>query len=517
MNGPSTAARTRWWILAAISLGLLAVGLDATVLSLALPTLAGSLSADESQLQWFVTAYTLALTAAMLPSGLLGDRYGRKRILLCAQVIFGLASVGCALATGPAGFVVARAVLGAAGAGMIVMALAVITVTFDEQERPRAIGVWAAANFLALPIGPLLGGWMLARLWWGWVFLLNVPVALVGLLAVLALVPESRPPQPPGFDVVGVVTSSLGLTALMYGVIQSGRGSWNAPAAYGPMLLGSALLALLVWWERQLVARGGTPLVDPSLFRVPSFSAGVGLAAVGVFGLFGALFLLPQYWQAVVGVDTQGAGLRLLPLIGGMVVGAVLADRVVALAGARFVVAAGLGVLAAAMLGAATTTVSSPEWQLAVWTAAAGAGAGLSLATAAAAAIVELDERRSGVGTALVQAVVKLGPAIGAAVLGTLLASTYQSLVPTSGLPAEAGDAVRSSVFAGLAVARESGSVALADQVRSAFVSGMDVAMRWAAVAVAIGIPFALLFLPQRVVTGGGEAESVDEQGHSVR
>lgn len=500
---------TRWWALGAISLGLLAVGLDGTVLSLALPTLAGALRASESQLQWFVTSYTLAVTASMLPAGLLGDRYGRKRVLLGALLVFGFASVGCALATGPATFVVARAALGAAGAGMIVMALAVITVLFDADERPRAIGVWAAANFLALPLGPLLGGWTLAHLWWGWVFLLNIPVVLLGLAAVVVLVPESRERHRPEIDWVGVLTSSLGLTAVMYGVIEAGRGKWSDPSSYGPILFGLVLLAVLAWWECRLTVQGRTPLVDMSLFRIRSFTAGAVLAAVGVFGLFGLLFLLPQYWQAVVGVDTQGAGLRLLPLIGGMAVGAMLADRAAVLLGARTTTAAGLGLLAVAMLGAATTTTGSPEWQLAVFTAAAGAGAGLGLATAAAAAIVELDEAHSGVGTALVQAVTKLGPAIGAAALGTVLATSYQALVPTADLPAAAGQAVRSSVFAGLAVARQTGSATLTSEVQSAFVSGMDAAMRWAAVAVAVGVPLAWAFLPRRAAQA---AESSHEQ-----
>ena len=200
---PTTgAARVsrRWLALGGISVALLAVGLDATVLSLALPTLAGAFHASESELQWFVTSYTLALTAAMLPMGLLGDRYGRRAVLLGGLVVFGVASAACAFAPSSLALIAARAILGAAGAAMIVMALSVITVLFDEDERPRAIGVWGAANFLALPLGPIVGGWMLANAWWGWVFLVNVPVVIAGFVLVVLVVPESRAETRPAID-----------------------------------------------------------------------------------------------------------------------------------------------------------------------------------------------------------------------------------------------------------------------------------------------------------------------------
>src|SRR5690348_4588267 len=219
----SSKGARRWWALAAITLGVLAVGLDVTVLSVALPTLAAALKASESDLQWFSSGYALTLAAGMLPAGVLGDRFGRKRILVFALVLFGAGSVACAFATSSAQFIAGRLVLGVAGSAIVVMALAVMTVLFSEEERPRAVGVWAAANFLALPIGPIFGGWLLTNFWWGWVFLLNVPVALVGLIATLALVSESRAPARPGLDPVGVVTSTAGLVGVTYGVIEAGR------------------------------------------------------------------------------------------------------------------------------------------------------------------------------------------------------------------------------------------------------------------------------------------------------
>ena len=516
--GAGAPPARRWWALAAIGLGLLAVGLDSTVLSLALPTLAGSFRVSESGLQWFVTSYTLALTAAMLPAGLVGDRLGRRAVLLGSMVLFGLASAGCAFAPSSGAFVVARGVLGIAGAGMIVMALAVITVMFTPQERPRAMGVWAAANFLALPIGPILGGWMLSTFWWGWVFLLNIPVVAVGIIAVTAFIPESRAAHRPRIDWPGIVASSAGLTLAMFGVIEAGRQGWGSAGALAPLLAGLAALAAMVAWERGLARRGGSPLIDLGLFRERTFTAGVLLAGLGVFGLFGLLFLLPQYWQGVLGLGAQGAGFRLLPLIVGMAGGAVLADRLAIRVGARATVALGLALLSGAMAAASTTTLDGSETPLAAWTLVAGFGAGLGLATAASVAIVKLDAEHTGVGTSLVQAIVKLGPAIGATLLGSVLASTYQSRISVSGLPDGLVAAARSSVFSGLQVARQLGSSALAATVRSAFLAGMDGSLRVAAAAVALGVPLALALLPGRAPSGAGlGAQSAHDPASAAR
>ena len=200
----------RWWALIGVSLAVMAVGLDGTVLGVALPTLAKVLHASESDLQWFSSGYFLVLAAAMLPAGLLGDRYGRKKVLVIALATFGIGSAACAYSTSTAEFLAARALLGLSGAGVIVMAISSLTVLFTKAERPTAVGVWAAANFLALPLGPIVGGWLLTHYWWGYVFLINVPAALVGLAAVATLVPESRSLERPGVDPLGVAASTDG-------------------------------------------------------------------------------------------------------------------------------------------------------------------------------------------------------------------------------------------------------------------------------------------------------------------
>ena len=258
-----------------MSLCILAVGLDGTVLSVALPTLASALHASESDLEWFSSGYLLLLAAAVLPAGLIGDRYGRKKLLLGSLAAFGAGSVLCALAPSPAVFLVARLLMGVAGAGVTVMALSALTVLFIEDERPKAVGVYEAANFLALPLGPILGGWMLSRLWWGWVFLLNVPVVAIGLAVAAVLVPESRASERPALDLPGIATPTVGLVVVTYGLVDAGEHGWSDPTALTMMAAGVVVLAAFVAWERRLAGRGGQPLIDPALFSdAPGISVG---------------------------------------------------------------------------------------------------------------------------------------------------------------------------------------------------------------------------------------------------
>jgi MFS transporter, DHA2 family, multidrug resistance protein len=494
----SSGISHRWLAMAAMTLALIAIGLDQTVLNLALPTLSVSLHASESELQWFVTSYTLALAAAMLPAGLLGDRYGRKTLLIGALAVFGVMSVACAYSPSSTAFIAARTILGIAGAALVVMSLSVVTVLFNEAERPRAMGIWAAGNFLALPLGPIVGGYILAHAWWGWVFLMNVPVILIGLTAVILFVPQSRSERRPSIDILGVLLSSAGLVMVMYGLVQAGDNGWGSSSALVPSLGGVATLVAFAVWESYLTVRHGQPLIDINLFRSRSFTWGILLAAAGIFGMFGVLFTLPQYLQAIMGVDAQGAGLRFLPAIAGMVVGAIPADRVAARFGPKITVAVGFGILSAGMLIGSLMTATSGDAFIGSWTFIVGAGAGMGLATAASAAIQELSAERSGVGAALLQAIIKLGPAFGATILGSVLNSTYQGAVSVTGLPAQAAAAVQQSVFGGLAVASQIHSSALADSVRAAFVLGMDDAARVAAVVAVAAAVGALIVLPRR-------------------
>lgn len=489
----------RWWALGAVMLAVLAVGLDATVLSVALPTLATRLHASESDLQWFSSGYLLVLAAAMLPSGLLGDRVGRKRVMAGALLLFALASAGCALSRTPAEFIAARLVLGLAGAPLIVMAISALAVLFSEEERPRAVGIWAAVNFISLPIGPILGGWLLSHAWWGWVFLINVPVALLGLLAVMVLVPETRAQRPPKLDLVGVLLSSLGLVGLTYGLIEAGTKGWGSPQAVSPIAGGLVLLALFGRWELTLGRRPrGEPLVDLGLFRSRNFSAGLALLTLAGVTMVGALFTLPQYFQGIAGADPMGSGLRLLPLIGGLVLGAVPGGRLMARVGPKVTIALGFVLLAASLaVGSGTGTTSSLGF-VAVWMALAGAGLGLVFVPTASAALSQVEPERSGVTGGVFQAVQKTGAPFGAAVFGSIVSTVYQGQLHLGQLPPAAAGAVRASLFGGIAVAARLGSAPLLRQVESAFVLGMDRALLVSAALAGAGLVIALLVMPLR-------------------
>lgn len=511
----------RWWALGAVVLAVLAVGLDGTILSVALPTLATALRATESDLQWFSSGYLLVLAAAMLPAGLLGDRFGRKKVMLIALALFGVGSAACAFAPTATAFIAARALLGLAGAALLVMALSALAVLFTEQERPRAVGIWAAANFLALPIGPLLGGWLLSHYWWGWVFLINVPVAALGLVAVAALVPESRAQERPGLDPVGILASTIGLVSVTYGLIAAGQKGWTDGGSLAAIIGGAAMLTGFFFWESRLGRRpGGQPLVDLGLFRSAAFTWGVILAAVGMVALIGVLFTMPQFFQGVQGTDAAGSGLRLLPLIAGLVVGAVPADRVARLAGEKITVALGFAVLAAGLAIGATMTAASSGGFIAGWMALTGAGMGLALATAASGALAELPAERSGVGSAVLGAIQKTGAPFGAAILGSVLSAAYQSQLPLAGFPPAVAHVVRGSLFGGLAVAGQLGSPALQASVRAAFVHGMDVALVVSAGIAVAGLILTLVFLPWRTTSKTGRisigAESEEKQDHAL-
>jgi DHA2 family multidrug resistance protein-like MFS transporter len=429
----------RWWVLGALVLAMLAIGLDVTVLSVALPTLAGALRASTAQLQWFVAAYTLVLAAALLPGGLLGDRYGRKKMLLISLAIFGAGSVACAYAGSAEAFIAARVIAGLGAAFAIPLSLSTLTVLFSEKERPRA-------------------------------------VVVLGIIALVVLLPESRNPQRPRLDPAGVLTSSAGLAVLTYGIIQAGQHGWGDAVALVAMIAGLLVLVAFGLWEHRLGRQPGSrPLVDMRLFASAGFTWGTVLAAVGMFTMVGVLFTAPQHFQAVLGTDAMGSGVRLLPLIAGVVLGAGGADRIAARAGAKVTVASGFALLAAALLLGATTHMTSGYGFVAAWTALLGTGMGLALATAASAALGELSAAQAGVGSAVIQTVQRVGAPFGAAILGSVLNSGYRSRLDLAGLPASAAHAARDSVFAAIAVAHKLGLAPLLDSARTAFVHGMDV------------------------------------------
>lgn len=483
-------SKARWFALAALAFCTLAVGLDGTVLSVALPTLAHDLGATTGDLQWFTNSYLLVLAATLLPAGMLGDRFGRKRFLLGALVLFGAASAWCAWANSTGQLIAARAVLGLASAVIMPLIGAVLTVVFDEQTRPRALSIWVTANALGIPLGPLLGGWLLDHFWWGSVFLINLPIVVFGLLAVSAWVPESHGDRERRVDLPGVVLSGAGLVLVTYGIIEAGEKGIGDPRAF--LTIGGGVVALLAlaFWQR----RAKAPLIDLDLFRSRGFTGGAVLATVASFAFFGLLFALPQFFQAVGGHDAFGTGLRLLPVIGGLLVGARLADRLTARFGARIVVGLGLALMGGALFAGARTGVDSGYGYVATWVAIAGLGLGFTMPPSMNAALAALTPERSGVGSGLIQAMRQVGGAIGVAILGTVLNTGYRDEIDAAGLP----DAVRDSAAAGVAIARRAGDSAMLETVRHAFTHGMDVALVTTGGVAAAGVLLALI-LPRHV------------------
>ncbi len=477
---------------------MLAVGLDGTILSVALPELSDAFQATETDLQWFSSSYLLFLAALMLPVGLLGDRYGRKKVLMGSLVLFAGSSAACAYADTPWQFIAARCVLGVAGAGIIVMALSALTVLFTAEERPKAVGIWSAANFLALPLGPLLGGYLLTHAWWGWVFLINVPVALLGALVVMALVPDSRADERPQLDFVGAGLSTLGLTGITYGLIRVGEHSWSDALAWGAMCGGLVLLIAFYRYESHVSRRGGRPMVDPALFQVRSYTWGIILIGFVALANIGVIFIMPQYFQAVQGTDAMGSGLRLLPLIGGLIVGAVPAEKFARLLGAKITISAGFVAMAVGLFIGAATDSGSGDGYSGTWMALSGIGMGLSMATATSVVLSQVPKERSGVGAAVLQSVNKVGAPLGAAILGSVLLNAYQShLSLPDGVRGAAAEETRSGVFGGVAVAEKSGSHDLLTTVRDSFVHGLDVSLLVSGGFALAGLLCTLLFLPK--------------------
>jgi MFS transporter, DHA2 family, multidrug resistance protein len=506
--------RRRWWALGALALSVLVVGLDLTVLNLALPTLGTDLHASTSDLQWFVASYSLVLAAALLPAGLLGDRFGRKKVLIPALVLFGLASLACAYSHSSGELIASRAVLGLGAAVIMPLSLAVIPVLFTPAERQKAIAVVMSAVFIGYPLGPILGGWLLDNFWWGSVFLINVPVIVLALIAVALLMPESRSEHRPRLDLVGVAVSSAGLVALVYGFIKAGEDGWGDATALATIAAGVVVLLAFVAWERRVSRRpGGQPLVQLSLFESPSFTWGTILSTLVSFALFGILFAMPLYFRDVRGLDSLGAGLRLLPMIGGMVVGMVAGTRLQSPAktadgtpgaprvSAKSLVAVGFTVMAAALATGAFTSVSSGTGYGAAWFAVAGAGLGLAMPAAMNAAIGALSAERSGAGSAVITAFRQVGATLGAAILGTLLNNAYQAQLNLTGLPEAAASTVRSGISGGVEVARTLGSASLLHDIDVAFVHGLDV-MLWCCAGIAlVAAVLALAFMPRRAGT----------------
>ncbi len=495
--------KRKWWVLGSLTFGILAISLDMTILNVALPTLAEELQASTGALQWIIDSYTLVLAAILLPAGMLGDRYGRKKFLLAALIVFGLASAGCALADSSAQLIAMRCLLGLGAAFIMPLSMSILPVLFEGEERTKAMMIWTMANMFGIPIGPILGGWLLKHYDWGSVFLINLPLVAVALLAVGMLLPESRSSSARRPDFPGILTSSLGLGGFTYGIIRAGETSWSDPLALLAIAAGMALLLVFVLWQR----RASQPLIELDLFRSSRFTWGAILSTMANFAMFGIIFALPQFFQAVQGADPLTTGLRLLPLIAGVILGAKAAQSLLARAGTRTMIACGFAALTAGLAAGALTTADSGFGFAAVWSTVVGIGLGMALPTSMDAALGELTAERSGVGSALITALRQFGGSLGVALLGAALNATYRSRLALGDLPEAAVEKAQKSVAAGMAAARAVGSEPLLQSVKHSFTGGMGVMLGLCGGITLLGIAMALAFLPKQSVRLGTARE----------
>ena len=501
----STAYRRRWGTLGVLSVCLLVIGLDNTILNVAIPSLATDLHAGDSQLQWMVDSYTLVFAGLLLTAGSLGDRFGRRTALFSGLAIFGVASLWAAWSGSSGELIAARAAMGIGGALIMPSTLSVLTNSFtDPKERAKAIGIWAAVSGLGIVLGPTLGGWLLGHFWWGSVFLVNVPVVVVGLVAGLWLIPESRDPAAPRIDVGGALLSIAGLSTLVWSIIEAPTRGWTST----PVLAGFAAAAVLLVGFVRHESRIAEPMLNLGYFSDRRFAAGSVSVTLLFFALFGTIFFLTQYLQFVLGYTALEAGKGLIP-VATMVIGAPLGIKLSEVLGDKVVIPAGLTLVAGALGLLATTSMDSGYGQVAVFLSVAGLGMGLAMDPATEAVMGSLPKDKAGVGSAVNDTTRQVGGALGVAILGSILTSAYGGRL-TEGLGGQAvPETARDGLAGALATAAHmphDAGAALATTAKEAFVHGMDMTVAAGACVVVLGAVLSFLLLPSK------PAESADDE-----
>jgi len=495
--------RRRWWILAVLCLSVLLVVIDNTIVNVALPTISRDLNASTTDLQWVVDAYTLAFAGLLLVGGNLGDRLGRRRLLQAGLALFAVTSVWAAISRGSGELIAARAAMGVAAALIYPATLAILNNVFrDPRERAMAIGIWSGVSGLAVAVGPVSGGLLLRHFAWGSVFYVNVPVVIIALIAGRLLLPESRDPSAGRFDPLGALLSATGITLLTWSIIEAPRHGWATAATIGGIAGALAILALFAWHQ----ARRPDPMLDVRLFRNARFTAASASIALAFFGLFGFIFLITQYFQAVRGYDPLGAGVATLPFA--LVTGALSPAAIIVMkrAGTKLVVMAGLLLMAAGFAVAATTPQDGSYWgRIVIAMALMAAGLAFTASPATDAIMGVLPPGKAGAGSAVNDTTREVGGTLGVAIIGSVLSSAYGSHVASAlgglGAPAAATSVARQSIEAGLAVSAHLPPAlqgTAAEAARQAFMTGLHGGSWVAMGATAAGALLALAFLPAR-------------------
>ena len=412
----------KWWTLAAVAFGLFMIMLDNTIVNVALPSIERSLHMSISSLEWIVTAYALTFAALLITGGKLGDLYGRKRMFIAGLAVFTLASLACGLAPN-AGFLIgARAVQGVGAALMNPATLSIITATFPPKERGQAIGIWAGVSALALAIGPLIGGLIVDNINWHWIFYVNIPVGVVGILVSRWVIAESRDTShEQSIDLPGLVTSGGALLALSYALIEGNQRGWGSPEIIGLFIGSAVLLAAFIWLE----LRQRLPMLDLALFKIGSFAGANIVAMLVSLGMFGVFFFISLYVQNVLGYSPTKAGAIFLPMTILIILIAPIAGKLSDRVGSRWLMGAGMGILGVSLLLYQRIGLHTGFWSLLPQLVLGGVGMALTMSPMTSAAMGSVPVDKAGVGSGVLNSFRQVGGSLGIALMGAILL-TYQ-------------------------------------------------------------------------------------------
>ena len=482
----------RKWSLGILSVALIIIGLDVTVLNVAIPTLQAELQATAAGLQWIINAYILVFAGVLLTMGALGDRFGRRIAFQAGLVIFGISSVTAGLSETTSQLIVSRAFQGVGGALIMPSTLSVIVDIFPREERAKAIGIWSGMAAIGIPGGMIAGGWLLENYFWGSVFLLNIPVVLVALVGSVFVIPESKDPNAKSTDLVGAVISMISLSALIYAIIEAPEKGWLSGVTLAGFAVTIVFGALFVWYEK----RQENPMVDLNLFKNARLSAAAGAIGIAFMAMLGMMFLLTQYLQFVQGYSPLDTGYRLVPMALGFLVGAPTSAAFVA------------------------KTNETTYWITGSLIFLMGLGMANTMAPATDSVMAAVPEAQAGVGSALNDTVRQIGGALGVGIFGSIMSSIYASSMSDAvkGLPAELADGASNQIGAALQIAGQlegAASGALVAASKSAFIDGASTVYIISGIVALVGMAFVVRFMPSYDLVAGTDEETSTDRGLS--
>jgi EmrB/QacA subfamily drug resistance transporter len=501
--------------LAVICLSAFVVSVDATIVNVALPTLSRELDADTAQLQWIVDAYTLVMAGLMLSAGSLSDRYGRRGFLSSGLALFAITSAVAAQVDSAHALIWGRAAMGVGAAVIFPATLALITNIFtDPVKRAKAIGLWAAMVGVGVAAGPITGGWLLENFWWGSIFLVNVPIAVVAIVGGLLFIPTSRDPAAPPVDVAGLILSALGVTALVYTIIEApnvGWTNWHTIIGFG---VATVVLIGFVLWER----RTPHPMLDVTVFLNRRFSGGSLAITAGFLTLFGFIFVITQYFQFIKAYGAFETGVRLLPVAVSIALGSVVGPRLVEKIGTTAVVAGGLAVFAAGLGWASTVDAGTPYLEITAQMLLLGGGLGLTFSPSTEAIMGSLSADKAGVGSGVNDTTRELGGTLGVAIVGSVFASVYSGRLGSDAVIAALPADVRSTMEDSMAAAEQvigqlptHLATGVRQAVNSAFLDGLFIGSLVSA-SIAFGAAVVVAFLlPARARQSSTAATEIEQ------